>query len=70
MTINFYTSVKYLFVTNVTSVPTLKADLDKLQWKKWGHAKVEIGDGEEISTASAIEKLIDFYNNNKGRRII
>lgn len=59
-----------MIVTNVTFVPTLKADLDKTQWKKWGHAKVEIGDGKEISTASAIEKLIEFFNNNKGRRII
>ena len=70
MIINSGTSIKYLIVTNVTSVPTLKSDLDKNLWKKWGHVKVELGDGDEISIADALEKLIDFYNNNKGRRII
>ena len=59
-----------VYVTNVTSVTTLKADLDTTQWKKWGHAKVEIGAGENISNGDAIDTLVDFYNNNKGRRII
>ena len=70
MKINFSTSIKYFIGTNDTFVTTLKADLDATQWKKWSHAKVEIGAGENIRNVDAIDTLIDFYNANKGRRII
>lgn len=70
MTINFYTSVKYLFVTNVTSVPILKSHFTEAQWKKWEHAKADLGDGKKTNIAETVEKLIDFYNSNKGRRVI
>ena len=59
-----------MIVTNVTSVPILKTDLDGVQWAKWTHAKADLGNDQNISSAKAIEKLIDFYNNNKGRRVI
>ena len=51
-------------------MPTLKTDLEGDDWSKWTHVKADIGNDQKITTAETIKKLIDFYNNNKGRRII
>lgn len=59
-----------MIVTYVTSMTTLKTDLSDSIWKKWTAAKSDIGGGDSITSEQAIEKLVDFYNNNKGRRII
>ena len=49
---------------------TLKIDLSDGIWKKWTMVKSDIGGGKSITSEKTLEKLIDFYNQNKGRQII
>jgi len=51
-------------------VPTLKISLPNNVWQKWTVAKAELGSGSPISSKNALEKIIDEYNKNKGRRIL
>lgn len=70
ITIGFYVTIKYVFVTDVPSMTTLKTKLSDDQWKKWTGVKSDIGGGKAIHNDQTIERLIDFYNQNKHRKLI
>ena len=59
-----------LFGTNVPSVPLVKADLKKTAYTTWLKAKADLGEGRDISNAEALEKLVDHFNRERGRRLI
>lgn len=56
--------------TEVPLVPLVKANLKGPVYKKWLISKAELGNGQDINNAEAVEKLIDHYNREKGSKLI
>ena len=56
--------------TNVPSVPLVKADLGKSAYVLWLKAKADLGEGRDINNAETINKLVDHFNRERGRRIL
>lgn len=70
--ISFRYPPKYLIVggTYGTLVPLVKADMKKVAYVSWLKAKADLGEGRDISNAKALEKLVDHFNRERGRRLI
>ena len=56
--------------TNVPSVPIVKAALKKSAYVTWLKAKADLGEGRDINNAETINKLVDHFNRERGRRIL
>lgn len=56
--------------TNVPHVPVVKADLNKSAYTTWLKAKADLGEGRDISNADALVKLVDYFNRERGNRIL